>query len=114
MQSSGRKHLISGLILIIISAVSVYAYFKYDELYPSTDDAYVNANLVNVTPKVTGYLESLAVVNNQRVKKGDILFMIHPIDYKLAADQSQKNYDSQIAQAEAVKQQIDIQKQQTL
>ena len=113
VKSSSHKHLIIGLIIIIITAVGVYAYFKYDEQYPSTDDAYVSANLVNVTPKVTGYLESLSVINNQKVKKGDVLFTIHPIDYKLAADQSQKNYDSQIAQAEAVKQQIAIQKDQT-
>jgi membrane fusion protein, multidrug efflux system len=107
-------HLIIGLIIIIISACGIYAYFKYDELYPSTDNAYVNAKLVNVSTKVTGYLQSLSVINNQRVKKGDILFTINPIDYKLAADQSQKNYDSQVSQAEAVKKQIEIQKEQTL
>ena len=63
----------------------------------STDDAYVQADMAFVSPKITGYVASRRVVENQHVKAGDPLVTIDDGDYSIA-----------LAQAEA---QIDVQKQ---
>ncbi|HLX53275.1 MAG TPA: HlyD family secretion protein, partial [Aquella sp.] len=113
-KKSNNKHTVIGLILIAGTICSIYFYFRYERLHPNTDNAYVNANIVNVAPKVTGYLQTLNVKNNQFVHKGDVLFTINPIDYKLSATQAEKAYNSQVEQVNAVKSQINIQRGQNI
>ncbi|MBP9742465.1 MAG: HlyD family secretion protein [Burkholderiales bacterium] len=110
MLNKKNKQAIIGLVLVLLSAVGVYAYFKYNDYYPSTDDAYVGARLINVAPKTSGYLTMLNVVNNQVVHSGDLLFKLNPIDYNFTLEQAQKNYDSYKAQVDITKQQLDVQK----
>lgn len=112
LQDTKRKKLIIGGSIVIATIVAIYGYFKYSELYPSTDDAYVGASLINVAPKINGYLSKVYVSNNQRVKKGDILFSINPIDYQLAYEQAQKNYQSQIDVAIMAEKQLQVQQEQ--
>ncbi len=111
-KKSSNRHAVIGLLIIVAVILSIYFYFRYERLYPDTDNAYVNANVVNVAPKVTGYLQTLNVKNNQFVHKGDVLFTINPIDYKLSVTQAEKAYNSQVEQVNAVKSQINIQRGQ--
>lgn len=104
-----KKPLIIGVGVIVLCTIATYAYFKYDELYPSTDDAYVGASLVNVSPKVSGYLTQIAVRNDQVVHKGDLLFTIDPNDYTDNYQGADQNYQSQISQARAAQDQVEIQ-----
>ncbi|MCC2644972.1 MAG: hemolysin secretion protein [Burkholderiales bacterium] len=113
-KKSSSKHAIIGIILIICVIAGIYFYFRYERLHPSTDNAYVSANIVNVAPKVTGYLETLNVKNNQFVHKGDILFTINPVDYKLSETGARQAYNSQVEQVNAVKSQINIQRGQNI
>lgn len=62
-----------------------------------TDDAYVYADTVTVSPKVSGYVEQVYVVDNQDVKAGQPLVRIDPRDY--AAQSAQ--FKAQIAAAAA-------------
>lgn len=110
MLNKKNKQAIIGLILVLLCAVGVYAYFKYNDYYPSTDDAYVGARLVNVAPKTSGYLTMVNVVNNQVVHTGDLLFKLNPVDYNFTLEQAQKNYDSYKAQVDITKQQFEVQK----
>lgn len=111
-KKSNPKHAIIGILILLGVSCGIYAYFHYERFHPATDNAYVNANLVNVAPKVTGYLQTLMVKNNQLVRKGDVLFTINPTDYKLSATQAEKSYNSQMEQVNAVKSQINIQQGQ--
>jgi len=63
----------SILIFLLVLALSIVGigYWRYTEHYVSTEDAYVNANVVQVAPRVTGQVAHLYVVNNQYVKKGE-------------------------------------------
>jgi membrane fusion protein (multidrug efflux system) len=110
--SSNKKNLIIGISLVVFVAVSIYGYFKYDEMYPSTDDAYINTNFVNVANKVGGYIKTIYVKNNQSVKAGDLLFEIDDVDYKTAYEQALANYNSQVEMSNIAKQQILVQKEQ--
>ncbi|MDR3447531.1 HlyD family secretion protein [Dyella sp.] len=47
----------------------------------STDDAYVRADIVTVSPRVSGYLAQVLVQDNQDVKAGDVLARIDDSDY---------------------------------
>jgi membrane fusion protein (multidrug efflux system) len=89
--SQSRKHLFAGIVVVLVAAGGVYGYYHYSQVYPSTDNAYVNANLINVAPKVGGYIEHVYVKENQLVHKGDLLVDIDPQDYSLALSKSQQD-----------------------
>jgi membrane fusion protein (multidrug efflux system) len=111
LENKDGKRLWLGIGLIVVTILGIYSYFKYESYYPETDDAYVGANLINVATKVSGYLESVTVTNNQLVKKGDVLFAINPIDYQLGYQQALQNYNSQVAQVAAANSQLKIQQE---
>src|SRR5262249_57739625 len=50
--------------------------------HPRTDDAAVRANVVGIAPHVSGPIVELHVVDNQRVKAGDLLFVVDPRPYE--------------------------------
>ncbi len=108
----GNKHFFIGLFLVVVIILAIYFYFRYQRLYPETEDAYVGASLVNVAPKVSGYLKELNVKNNQFVHQGDLLFTIESKDYNISLKQAQSNYDSQVEACNMALNQIDIQKGQ--
>lgn len=78
-----NKHAIAGLAVVILAGSGIYGYYVYSNNYPSTENAYVNANLINVAPKVGGYIKNIYVKDNQLVHKGDLLVDIDPQDYSL-------------------------------
>jgi membrane fusion protein (multidrug efflux system) len=80
---------ISIIIAITIVCVISFAYWLHNQFYVSTDDAYVNANVVQVASRVTGQVQHLYVVNNQHVKQNQALFDLDPATYQSAVDQAQ-------------------------
>src|SRR6516165_643071 len=73
--------------ILVLSAL-VLAWFIYKLYYanPRTDDAYVHANTASLAAHVSGQIMKLPIKDNQRVKKGDLLFVVDPRPYKLALD----------------------------
>ncbi len=104
-----KKHTFFGVIIICITTIMIYFYYEYLNDYPSTDDAYVMAKIINVAPKVGGYISSIYVHNNQLVHKGQLLFTIDPIDYDFKLDEATQNYEGYVSQVEVLKQQIEVQ-----
>lgn len=112
--------IIIGLSVISAACFGIYVYYLHSINYPSTDNAYVNANLINIAPKVSGYIQAVYVKENQLVHKGDILLEIDAQDYnlqllrvnhdlKLAKEQeSSAHMQVKSAQASLVKAQADF------
>src|SRR5215471_3112467 len=73
---------------ILVVAALVLAWFIYKLYYanPRTDDAYVHANTASLAAHVSGQIVRIPIKDNQRVKKGDLLFLVDPRPYKLALD----------------------------
>ena len=76
------------LSVILVVAALVLSWFIYRLYYanPRTDDAYVHANTASVAAHVGGQIVKLPIEDNQRVRKGDLLFVVDPRPYKLALD----------------------------
>ena len=55
---------------------------------PRTDDAYLQADLVHMAPDVSGRIVQLDVRDNQKVRKGEVLFRIDPEPYQMRVDQA--------------------------
>ncbi|MFP8966541.1 efflux RND transporter periplasmic adaptor subunit [Pokkaliibacter sp. CJK22405] len=80
--SRKRKVYFIGLILVLAAAgLGVYFYHEtYGRFYESTDDAYVDGNLIELTPQVSGTVVSIAVDNGDFVEKGQTLVQLDPSD----------------------------------
>src|SRR5262249_19323957 len=76
------------LILIVIAVVGSLSYWLYSRRFVSTDDAYVNANVVQIAPRVSGQVAHLNVVNNQHVKQGQLLFALDTQPFEVALEKA--------------------------
>jgi len=83
-----QKSILIGAIVLILAVGVIW--WIYGLFHVSTDDAYVNANIIQISPRVSGQVNGLSIVNNQYVKKGDVLFTLDPAMYSatLQHDQS--------------------------
>jgi membrane fusion protein (multidrug efflux system) len=107
MQSAQLKIILRASGIMLTLGLGVYYYFQYQEKYPSTDDAYVNANLVNIAPKVNGYVTQVLVKNNQVVQQGQVLFRIETKDYSVQYAQEQQALNYALQQAKTAQTQVD-------
>jgi len=79
---------VGGAALLLLLAI------LQTDLHPRTDDASVRANVIGITPEVSGLLVQLPVKDNAFVKKGDLLFEIDPRPYEYALQQALSDKDA--------------------
>src|SRR5450830_1741143 len=80
--------ILGGVILIAAVSYGTYWYF-ISSRYVSTDNAYTNAEIFQITPAVNGIVADVKVVDTQYVKQGDVLVEIDNSDAKLALLQAE-------------------------
>jgi membrane fusion protein (multidrug efflux system) len=85
-----------GGVLAVLTAAGV-AYYVHSSHYAETDDAQIDGNMSNVSPRVAGNVATVSVVENQTVKEGDVLATIDTADLEIAVAQAK----AQVAQAQA-------------
>ena len=88
-----KKKLSLWLAIICIAVVGLVVFFEYSKYYPSTDDAYVNANVVHIAPQVSGDVVHIFVKNNEIIKKGQRLFDIDPRPFEIALANAKAQLD---------------------
>jgi len=69
---------------LAVMAIYGHYYWTIGRFLVSTDDAYVEAHSVLISPKVSGYISEAPVNDNQPVKAGEVLARIDPHDYQTA------------------------------
>ncbi|WP_395065989.1 EmrA/EmrK family multidrug efflux transporter periplasmic adaptor subunit [Paraburkholderia silvatlantica] len=94
--SGKRKRMMMLLVLVIVIAAVAYGfyYFLVARFTESTDDAYVNGNVVQITPQVTGTVIALKADDTQTVNVGDPLVLLDPADARVTLEQT----EAQLAQ----------------
>ena len=60
-----------------------------------TDDAYIQADIAAISPKMQGYIDRIAVIENQRVAAGDIIATLDDGDYRIALATAESRVDAQ-------------------
>ena len=75
-----------GITLLII--VFIVLYNIHADRYPSTDDTYIQANIVHVAPQVNGPVTHIFVQNHEWVTQGQPLVLINPQPYQYAVQQA--------------------------
>jgi multidrug resistance efflux pump len=93
------KFSLSSLIILAAVAVVLWNYWDY-VTNPWTRDGQVRAQVIQITPRVSGPLVNLPIKDNQLVKADDLLFEIDPRTFQAAVKQSRA--DLRTARVKAV------------
>ncbi|EPL9569712.1 efflux RND transporter periplasmic adaptor subunit [Providencia rettgeri] len=100
-----RKYLIIVLSLFIIIS-SIYLLWNHYALSPWTRDGRIRAEINQVTAEVSGKIDNLLIIDNQEVKKGDLLLIIDPTDYEIKVRQSELELNELVIQHNFAKNQL--------
>lgn len=113
MESSPKKiprNKVPALVLVLLAlVVMVFVIWRVDSA-PSTSDAYASADTIDVVPEVSGRIVELAVVDNQQVKKGDLLFRIDPRPYEASLAKAEASLAALDKQIMLTQRSVDAQK----
>jgi RND family efflux transporter MFP subunit len=88
-----RGYAVTGGVCLLALILAYFLWWHYLRS-PWTRDGRIRAEVVDVAAQVSGKIVELPVVDNQQVKKGDTLFVIEQVDYKLALTQAQSTVQS--------------------
>jgi multidrug resistance efflux pump len=88
-----KKYILTGLV-VLIALLFVFAK-NWDYITnPWTRNGQVRANIIQITPRVSGPIISLPINDNQFVKKGDLLFQIDPETFEVELAQAKARLDA--------------------
>lgn len=98
-----RRRLMAGLrsyrrflllvVVPLVAAVAGLTIYLNGGRYVTTDNAYVGAQKVLITPDISGKIEKVVVREGQKVNRGDVLFELDPVPFRLAVQQAKANLD---------------------
>lgn len=88
-------------VVVVIAVWSVAWWWEEQRVHPTTDDAFVLADIVGVAAQVSGPIVRAAVVDNQDVEVGDLLFQIDPRPFEIAVEQARARRDLAAQEIEA-------------
>ena len=77
--------LMTGAVVLVAVFVALFRYWDY-VTNPWTRNGQVRAQVIQITPRISGPIVNLPIVDNQLVKTGDLLFEIDPRTFKSAVD----------------------------
>lgn len=92
-----KKKLLTWSSIATLLLISIICIVQYLSHHPSTDDAYVQANTINVAAQVTGPIAKINVKDHQNVEKGQLLFTINPLPFQIAVNKASASFDAQQA-----------------
>jgi len=83
---SRRGFFLKLLVLVLVLAGIGWTvwYFVDGRWYEDTDDAYVNGNVVQITPQIAATVLSITADDGDRVHKGDVLVKLDDSDAQIA------------------------------
>ncbi|QCP49967.1 HlyD family efflux transporter periplasmic adaptor subunit [Trinickia violacea] len=95
-----RKRMMTLLVIVILIAAVAYGlyYFLDARFHEDTDDAYVNGNVVQITPQVTGTVIAVNADDTQTVKEGAPLVVLDGADARITLQQAEANLGQTVRQ----------------
>ena len=83
-----RTLFIVGALVLLVGAILGLRYWLYARAHETTDDAFIDGRIVQVSPKVSGYVAKVYVKDNQEVQSGDLIAELDARDYEAKLEQA--------------------------
>lgn len=104
-----KKSKLPALAIALIAIVLLVVALRMMDSSPKTDDAYVFADKINVVPEVPGRIVEMPVHDNQKVKKGDLLFRLDQRPFQATLAQAKAQLDALEKQIELTQRTVNAQ-----
>lgn len=89
--------LLIAAIVLLAGAIVGVRYWLYSRSHESTDDAFIDGHIIQISPKASGYVTKIYVDDNQQVKAGDLIVEIDPRDYETRLQQAKAALEAGLA-----------------
>lgn len=95
------------IFAVIIAIITGSIYYINSMKYQTTDDAYVESDLIQIAPRVSGQIKEIYIKDNQKIKEGDLIAKIDDADYKIKLAQAQAMYEKALFSQKVAKAKLD-------
>lgn len=90
-RKKNKAPLIATFIMLALGLGAGGYWFSYGQYFESTDNAYLQGDITNISPKIAGYITDSYVIDNQTVKAGQLLAKVDDRDFIAARDKAEAN-----------------------
>ena len=98
-----RKKALTGITIVALIALAWGGYAWYlSRHYETTDNAYVQGNVIQITPQIGGTVTAIYADDTDFVKAGQPLVQLDPSDAKVALDQAEANLAQAVRQVRSL------------
>ena len=98
-----RSVLIIAAVVLVLGTIFGLRYWLYSRSHESTDDAFIDGHIIQVSPKASGYVAKIYVTDNQQVKEGDLIAELDARDYEVRLQQAKAALDAGLAKENEAK-----------
>lgn len=107
----GKRWLLA--IVLAVGAAAGSLYYWYRQGYESTDNAFIEGGIIQISPRIPGQVLRVLVTDNQRVEAGQLLVELDPKDYRVAVEQARAALSAAEAQHNQAKAALELTRQVT-
>jgi membrane fusion protein (multidrug efflux system) len=108
-KQAGRPSFKILLILLILTAAAVAVwYYLHRRAFENTDNAFIDGEIIQISPRVAGPVIKVYVKDNQYVNQGDLLLEIDPRDYQARLSEAQAKLNDLTAKGATAKSNSDL------
>jgi membrane fusion protein, multidrug efflux system len=100
--------LVAASIVLLIGAIIGVRYWLYARAHESTDDAFIDGHIIQISPKASGYVAKVYVTDNQQVKAGDLIVELDARDYEARLQQAKAALDAGLAKQNEAKTNVSL------
>jgi membrane fusion protein (multidrug efflux system) len=101
-------------VLLVLAIVAGVIWWLYARQFESTDDAFVDGNVIAISPNVSATVLAIHIDDNWRMKKGDLLVELDPRDFQVVVDQMQASLVGAQERVREARVQLDVAKANVL
>jgi len=102
-----RRYGFTAIVVLVATGLTLWK-VKDWLTNPWTRDGQVRANVIQITPRVSGPIVALPIEDNQEVAKGDLLFQIDPRTFQTSLNQARANVDNTIVELTTLARQVAV------
>src|SRR5262245_51022036 len=103
-----RTVLLVAAIVFLVGAILGVRYWLYSRSHESTDDAFIDGHIIQISPKASGYVARVYVDDNQQVKAGDLIVEIDDRDYQARLQQTKAALAAALAKENEAKTNVSL------
>jgi membrane fusion protein (multidrug efflux system) len=100
--------LIVAVLVLLVLVIFGVRYWLYSRSHETTDDAFIDGHIIQVSTKASGYVAKVYVTDNQQVHAGDLVAELDARDYEAKVAQAKAALDAGLAQQHQAQTQVTL------